>query len=49
MRKKILMVLAVIVLGAIIAYFFSVPVALVITFVFMVGYIIGRRRKLEKR
>lgn len=48
MRKTIAMIFGVIILGAIIAYFFSVPVALVATFVFMVGFILGRRRRLEK-
>lgn len=48
MRKTIAMIFGVIILGAIIAYFFSMPVALVVTFVFMVGFILGRRRRLEK-
>lgn len=48
MRKNILMVLGVIILGAIIAYFFNVTVALVVTFVFMVGFILGRRRSITK-
>lgn len=48
MRRNIAMVLGVIILGAIIAYFFSVTVALIMTFVFMVGFILGRRRKITK-
>ena len=48
MRKVIAMFCGVIILGAVIAYFFSVPVALVVTFVFMVGFILGRRRRLSK-
>ena len=48
MKKVIAMFFGVIILGAVIAYFFSVPAALIVTFVFMVGFILGRIRRQSK-
>lgn len=42
------MIFGVIILGAVIAYFFSVTVALVMTAIFMVGFILGRRRRISR-